>query len=105
MIYSIYSSAIELFPKELALLLIFLERPNEPKKPNSQGQVNVLSNLFLYVKELIFFWAQYREWTVGPLNLDLCVRACRITHVISIISISQLHFLANKNAELASRSQ
>ena len=28
----------------------------------------------------------------------------RITHVMSIISVSQLHFLAKKNAELASRS-
>ena len=28
-----------------------------------------------------------------------------ITHVISILSASQLHFLANKNAELAGGSQ
>ena len=28
----------------------------------------------------------------------------RITHVISIITVSQLNFLANKNAELAGRS-
>ena len=48
---------------------------------------------------------QYRECTVGPLNWILCVRACRITHVISIIAASQLHFLANRNAELAVGSQ
>ena len=30
---------------------------------------------------------------------------CRITHVISIFSASQLHFLANRNAELAGGSQ
>ena len=29
----------------------------------------------------------------------------RFTHVISILSASQLHFLANKNAELAGGSQ
>ena len=34
----------------------------------------------------------------------MCVHACRITHVISILSASQLHFLANKNPELADRT-
>ena len=48
---------------------------------------------------------QYREWTVGPLNWNLGLHACRITHLITIIAASQLHFLANKNAELAGRSQ
>ena len=41
---------------------------------------------------------------------SFCARAAvhvalRITHVIGIISASQLHFLANKNTELAGRSQ
>ena len=35
---------------------------------------------------------------------SLCVHACRITHVISILSASQLHFLANRNPELAGRT-
>ena len=34
----------------------------------------------------------------------LHVRACRITHVITITGTSQLHFLTDKNAELASRN-
>ena len=34
------------------------------------------------------------------METSLCVDACRITHVIGILSVSQLHFLANKNAEL-----
>ena len=49
--------------------------------------------------------AQYREWTVGPLNWNFGVRACRITHLIIIMAASQLHFLTNENAELAGRSQ
>ncbi len=49
--------------------------------------------------------AQYREQTVGTLNWNLCVHARRITHLMTIIPASQLHFLANENAELASRSQ
>ena len=48
--------------------------------------------------------SQYREWTVG-LNWNLDVNACRITHLITIMAASQLHFLANKNAEMAGRSQ
>ena len=48
---------------------------------------------------------QYREWTVGPLNWNLGVRACRITHLITIMAASQLLVLANENAELAGRSQ
>ena len=48
---------------------------------------------------------QNRDGTEGPLNLSLCVRAYRITHVVSILSASQLHFLANKNAELAGSSK
>ena len=48
---------------------------------------------------------QYREWTVGPLNWNLGVRACRITHLITIIAASQLHVLANENAKLAGCSQ
>ena len=54
---------------------------------------------------LYFVTAQYREWTVGPLNWNLCDRACRITHLISIMAASQLHVLANENGELAGRSQ
>ena len=49
--------------------------------------------------------AQYREWPVRPLNWNFGVRACHITHLIIIMVASQLHFLANKNAELAGRSQ
>ena len=56
------------------------------------------------VAALIDFWmtndqvlSQYREWTVGPLN--------RITHLITIMAASQLHVLANENAELAGCSQ
>ena len=45
------------------------------------------------------------EWTVGPLHWSLCARAFRITHVISIFLASQLHFLANRNPELADGSQ
>ena len=46
-----------------------------------------------------------REWTVVPLQWILCARAFCITHVISILTASQLHFLANNNAELARGSQ
>ena len=45
------------------------------------------------------------EWTVGPLHWGLCARAFRIVHVISIFLASQLHFLANRNPELADGSQ
>ena len=38
-------------------------------------------------------------------HLKYGVHARRITHVISILSASQLHFLSNNNAELASGSQ
>ena len=34
------------------------------------------------------------EWTVGPLIWSMCVHARRITHVLSILSASQLHFLS-----------
>ena len=48
---------------------------------------------------------QYREWTVGSLNWNLGVHACRITHLITIMAVSQLHVLANETAELAGRSK
>ena len=35
----------------------------------------------------------------------VCARAFRITHVISIFSASQLHFLANRSSELTGGSQ
>ena len=49
-----------------------------------------------------FTVATVQEWTAEPLIWNLCVHECRTTHVISsILSASQLHFLRNKNAELA----
>ena len=40
-----------------------------------------------------------------PIAITIVSYCYRITHVISIMSASQLHFLANKNAELAGCSQ
>ena len=48
---------------------------------------------------------QYGEWTVVSLNWNFGVYACRITHLITIMAVSQLHVLANENAELAGRSK
>ena len=42
---------------------------------------------------------------VGPLNWNLGVRACRITHLITIMAACQLQVLANEDAELAGCSQ
>ena len=58
-----------------------------------------------YYNQNILAQSQYRERTVGPLNWNLDVCACRITHLITIMVASQLHFLASKNAELTGRSQ
>ena len=52
------------------------------------------------VEESVGRW-QYRERTVGPLKLEHFVPRL-ITHVIAA---SQVHFLANNNADLAIRSQ
>ena len=47
-----------------------------------------------------------RERTVRPLKSEYCVpRIYRITHVITIITASQLHFLVNNNTDLTIRSQ
>ena len=40
--------------------------------------------------------------TVGSSS---CLNACRITHHVDIMAVSELHFLANEDAQLAGRSQ
>ena len=64
-----------------------------------------MNDVLAFVKIMFIVSSQYREWTVEPLYWSLCVHAYRITHLITIIPASQLHFLANKNAELPGGSQ
>ena len=58
---------------------------------------------------LIFFEINYHRAAAQYSNeghsFEVCVCACRTTYVISILSASKLHFLANKNAALAGGSQ
>ena len=38
-------------------------------------------------------------------EINPCVRACRVTHVINNMAASQPKFMANKNAQIAGHSQ
>ena len=53
-------------------------------------------------------WVQF-DHSIGmnsrATQLKFGVHACRITHLITIMAASQLHFLANENTKLAVCSQ
>ena len=68
-------------------------------------QLNISPIPILNIQLDLLTVSQYREVHLGRNLWSFCRHACRITHLITIMAASQLHFLANDHDVLYGRSQ
>ena len=72
---------------------------------NTTKYFDIYKQFALRTTQTFLFYQKHRLGNNSRATQMKFVFECRITPVISIISASQLHFLANRNAELAVCSQ